>query len=314
MHADWRVVTTDSAVIVIRGTVLYRADAGERLRADDIVESAPRGIVQLQDDVGNVLALGADTSVLLEQKAHVSLLSGWLKIAHGCAGQPYATPVIQTELGALEPADNAGGSLQGAGPVGTAAIVTAIPSEHGTNAAMFSESGMQTFTARGARGRARTGTQLTAGQFAYVAAGATIELQSRPSSAFLAGMPVPFRDALKCVPVAEVPQDKPSQPQRPVSYGDVSAWLVSDLPVRTRFAQRFRARLDDAAFRRDIDRNLSHLPDWRVMLYRPRLPRAPLPITPPPKASLPKAPLPTVSSAPPRPAVDAAADSSLTHP
>jgi hypothetical protein len=302
VHAGWRIVIADSAVVVIRGTVLNRADVGEQLNADDIVESASRGIVQLQDDAGNVLALGADTSILLEQNAHVSLLSGWLKMAHWCAGQPCAKAVIDTERGWLELADDADGSLQGARPVAAAAIVAAIPSQGRTDAAMFSESGAQAFTAREPRGSARTSTQLAAGQFSYVASGAPIELQSRPSSAFLADMPRPFRDSLQRVSVAETPQDKLIAPVRPVSYGDVSAWLVSDLPVRARFARRFRARLGDDAFRRDIGRNLSDLPEWRVLLYPPKQPKAQ---TPPTSAQTPPTSAQT-SPTPPQPTSNAA--------
>jgi hypothetical protein len=300
-HADWHIVIADSAVVVIRGTLLYRADAGTQLRADDIVESASRGTVQLQDDVGNVLALGANTNVLLERDARVSLLSGWLKIAHLCSAQPCAEPVINTERGALELTDNAGSVLPGTQPSPAAAIVAAIPSQHSTNAAVFSESGTQAFITRGPTSSART--QLTAGQFADVTSDAPIALQSRPSSAFLADMPAPFRDALQRVSVTDTQHDKPFDPLWPVSYDDVAAWLVSELPVRARFAQRFRTRLGDPAFRNAVDRNLSHLPDWRVLLYPPA----------PPSAQT----LPTAVRLPatrPRPAVNAAANSTLIHP
>lgn len=83
-------------------------------------------------------------------------------------------------------------------------------------------------------------------------------------------MPVAFRDALQPLPPAKPSQNAPLS--RAVNYGDISPWLVSSLPERRAFPARFRSRLADTAFRRDVDAHLKALPDWRALLYPPRHP------------------------------------------
>src|SRR5258707_14854554 len=71
-HANWTIASADSATTVIRGTNVYQLRAGEPLRDDDLIESALHSVVQLQDDAGNLLALGAQTRVLLQSGSRVS--------------------------------------------------------------------------------------------------------------------------------------------------------------------------------------------------------------------------------------------------
>jgi len=252
-HAGWTIASADAPATVIRATNVYQLGAGEALRDDDLVESAPRSVVQLQDDAGNLLALGAQTRLLLQAGPRVSLLDGWLKIAHTCATPPCKAPVVDTERGSVELGGNA------------AAVVAALP---GTNQdeptiAVFSESGTQTLA-----GSARKNA-ITPGSFAYVTASAPPQIAQRPSSAFLTDMPVVFRDALQRLPITPAAHDSPVKPLRAATYDDVSAWLASDLPARKRFPARFRSRLTDQAFRRAVDQNLKALPEWRVLLYPP---------------------------------------------
>lgn len=273
-HADWSVVQADAPVTVIHDASLYQAGAGQRLGNADIVETASHGIVQIQDDAGNLLALGAQTRVLLERNARVSLLDGWVKLAHACGGTPCLKPVVETSLGVTLLGDDAS--------IIVAALRSTAPSTQGDTDMIFSESGTSQLLSRVSGGPAPVRTGLPQGQFASQSAGAAVKVAPRPSSAFLADMPVAFRDALRPLPAAQrAPvHDKPANPPRAVSYDDVSAWLASALPARTRadtrFATRFRSRLSDAAFRRDIDRNLAALTEWRVLLYppRPRMQRA----------------------------------------
>ncbi|WP_213777105.1 hypothetical protein [Caballeronia sp. dw_276] len=252
-HAGWTIANAEAPATVIRATNVYQLGAGEALRDDDLIESAPRSVVQLQDDAGNLLALGAQTRVLLQAGLRVSLLDGWLKVAHACVTQPCAAPVIDTERGALEFGANA------------AAVIAALPGadDGKSTIAVFSESGTQTLAASARR------STITPGSFAYATASAPPQIAQRPSSAFLADMPVAFRDALQRLPVTPATHDSAIKPQRAVAYDDVSAWLVSDLPARKRFPARFRPRLSDPAFRRAIDQNLKALPEWRVLLYPP---------------------------------------------
>jgi hypothetical protein len=257
-HAGWTIASADAPATVIRATNVYQLGAGEGLRDDDLIESAPRSVVQIQDDAGNLVALGAQTRVLLQAgprqtRSHVSLLDGWLKVAHTCTTQPCATPFVDTERGTLELGANG------------AAVIAALPSADGgkSTIAVFSESGTQTLADSARR------STITPGSFAYATASAPPQIAQRPSSAFLTDMPVAFRDALQRLPVTPAAHDSAIKPLRATTYDDVSAWLVSDLSARKRFPARFRPRLTDPAFRRSIDQNLKALPEWRVLLYPP---------------------------------------------
>jgi hypothetical protein len=258
-HAHWTIASADSVTTVIRGTNLYQLRAGEPLRDEDLIESPLHSVVQLQDDAGNLLALGAQTRVLLQTGSRVSLLDGWLKVAHGCTAQPCAVPVVDTERGTVELGTSAA-AIVAALPVGTAGTVAI---------AVFSESGTQTLTASPRQGAALVHTAIAPGHFAYFTANAPPQVSPRPSSAFLADMPIAFRDALQRMPTAPGTHESAIKPLRAATYDDVSAWLLSALPARKRFAVRFRPRLADPAFRHAVDQNLKALPEWRVLLYPP---------------------------------------------
>ena len=256
-HAAWTIASADAPATVIRAANVYQLGVGEALRDDDLIESPLRGVVQLQDDAGNLLALGAQTRVLLQAGPRVVLLDGWLKVAHPCAAAPCKVLDIDTERGSIELGTSTAAS--------TAVVVAALPgTDHDKSTiAVFSESGTQTLAAS-----ARKST-ITPGSFAYVSVSAPPQIAQRPSSAFLTDMPVAFRDALQRLPVTPAAHDSPVKPLRAVTYDDVSAWLASDLPARKLFPARFRSRLADQAFRRAVDQNLKALPEWRVLLYPP---------------------------------------------
>lgn len=256
-QAAWTITNADAPATVIRAANVYQLGVGEALRDDDLIASPPRGVVQLQDDAGNLLALGAQTRVLLQAGPRVALLDGWLKVAHPCAAAPCKALDIDTERGSIELGTNTTASA--------AVVVAALPGtdRDKSTIAVFSESGTQTLAVSTRK------SMITPGSFAYVTVSAPPQIAPRPSSAFLTDMPVAFRDALQRLPVAPAAHDSPVKPLRAVTYDDVSAWLASDLPARKRFPARFRSRLTDQAFRRAVDQNLKALPEWRVLLYPP---------------------------------------------
>ena len=246
-YAGWTLASADAPVSVIRGTRLSDLNAGASLHEADILESR-EGVVHLQDEHGTLLALGARTRVMLAADAHVALLDGWLKVAAApCALHACATPHVDTERGALDIG------------VGAAAIVLARDDANAVD--IFSETGTQTLPAK-------PPVTLASGRFVTLDAHAGAQQAARPSSAFLADMPVAFRDALQPLAPAKPSQSAPVS--RAVAYGDISPWLVSSLPERRTFPARFRSRLADTAFRRDVDANLKALPDWRALLHPPR--------------------------------------------
>ncbi|WP_232221314.1 hypothetical protein [Burkholderia sp. WSM2232] len=258
----------------IHESSVYLAGSGQRLAPDDIVETqpSPNGIVQMQDQTGNVLALGGDTQVLLARDGRVALLRGWLKVQHVCTAANCAVPVVETERMRVTPAERS-----------ALVIAASTPAYADANAnAVFCENGSAQLVTPGKPHGKPAQTGMSVHEFAQLSkTNAGIAVSARLDPAFVAAMPLAFRDALRPLPLPPAPA-APTTPRlatasapasRPVTYADVSDWLHSALAVRTepgtRFTQRFGARLSDPAFRRDIRRNLRDLPDWRPLLLPP---------------------------------------------
>jgi hypothetical protein len=260
-HAQWAIAIADAPTTVIRGTDLYSASVNQRLAENDMIESGTSGILLLQDDAGNVMAFGPDTRILIEANARVSLLRGWLKIAHQCPASPCAAPVVETERGTVEIGDHA------------AAIVAIVGAPQPVTEA-FSESGIQKLTVPGNGASTPSGAVLAEGQFATIASDGPANLKPRPSPAFLDAMPIAFRDGLIHVATTAKPRDNLPAPLRPVSFDDVAPWLTSALPARnqpgTRFVDRFRPRLADVAFKQQVDQNALALPEWQAAAPAPK--------------------------------------------
>jgi hypothetical protein len=245
-HAGWVLASTDAPLTVVRGTNVTEAAAGDTLREGDLLESR-EGVAQLQDGHGTLVALGPQTRAMLAGDAHVALLRGWLKIAAAsCAAAPCVQARVDTERGAVDIGSNA-------------AAVFTVP-ETADTFDVFSESGTQSFATRPV-------AAIPNGHFARIDDHAHLQLLARPPDAFVSAMPVPFRDALQ--PLGAVKPSRPAQPSRAVTYDDIAPWLNSALPARKTFPARFRSRLADTAFRRDIELHLKTLPDWRILLYPP---------------------------------------------
>lgn len=260
-HAQWAIAIADVPAGVIRGANLYSASVNQRLATNDMIETGASGILLLQDEAGSVIALGPDTRILIEANARISLLRGWLKIAHQCAASPCAEPAIETERGAVDIGDHA------------AAIVAVVATPELVSEA-FSESGNQKLEVAANSASTPDSVALAEGQFAAIVSDAPVVPKPRPSPAFLAGMPIAFRDALVRVPTTGKLRDDLPSPLRPVSFEDVAPWLTSGLPARnqpaTRFVDRFHPRLADAAFKQHIDQNASVLPEWQAAAPVPK--------------------------------------------
>jgi hypothetical protein len=245
-HAGWVLASTDAPLTVVRGATVTAAAAGDALRDGDLLESHD-GVAQLQDGHGTVVALGPQTRAMLAGDAHVALLQGWLKIAAAsCAAAPCAQARVDTERGAVDIGVNS-------------AAVFAVP-EAADTFGIFSETGTQSYATR-------PPAPIPNGHFARIDDHAHLQLLARPPDAFVTAMPVAFRDALQ--PFGVVNRSRSPQPSRAVTYDDIAPWLNSKLPARKTFPARFRPRLADAAFRRDIESHLKTLPDWRGLLYPP---------------------------------------------
>ncbi|MGF6792993.1 hypothetical protein [Paraburkholderia sp. 35.1] len=273
-NAAWTLVQADAPVTVIHETGRYQADVGQRFALDDMVETPTSAGVQIQDDAGNSVALGHGTRVMLMRDGHIAVLGGWLKVLHACDANTAncATPVIETARTRFTPTDNA--------VLVIAATATNYRSGNERNAnvqdtdAVFCESGAASILGIGASHGNVAPLKLDAPRFAmHPAASDTIAVTAGPDPAFVAAMPVTFRDALRVLPMPAHPRNEPPGSIRPVAYDDVSDWLDSELAARrdpsTRFTSRFRARLTDPAFRRAVVQRIRDLPDWRALVFPP---------------------------------------------
>lgn len=274
-QAGWTLVRADTPVTVIHAASAYQAEAGQRLAQDDIVANPDGVVVQIQDEGGNIVALGHDTRVMLTRDAHVALLRGWVKVQHACTVANCPTPVVETERTRFTPADQ------------SALVIAATPPGYDSADAVFCESGSAHVLLLGTSRGKPLDTRLEAHQFALRAkANDTLPVSASPDPAFVATMPLTFRDALRPLPMPsppsplsatlpphEKPHDPPTPPSHPVAYGEVSEWLVSALAVRTdpatRFTDRFHVRLSDPAFRLAVKQHIRELPDWRPLVFPP---------------------------------------------
>ncbi len=261
-QAAWQLVRADAHPVAIHDAGLYQPDIGQHFGVDDILETPASGGIQIQDDAGNVVALGRDTRVMLLRDAHIALLQGWMKVRNACDAKDCAALVVETEHTRFSPAGN------------TALVIAVKAAGYQGTDAVFCESGMASVSAIANSYSKTVPVRVDTHGFAtHSTAQAPVTLAAQPDSAFIASMPVAFRDALRPLPaLTAVPNDLPKG-TRPVAYDDVSDWLESSLAARTapstRFTARFRARLSDAAFEQAIKQNIRVLPDWRPLVYPP---------------------------------------------
>ena len=250
----WHAVIShaDGPAQLIRKAIVHRAPAGVPLQAGDIVESGT-SMVQLEWPDGARLALGPASSMLVGAEgdmATVSVLRGWAKFATTAP---------------------AGGRLTlEAGPMRLLATGTSgILHLAADKTEFFVETGAVSATDNDLR-PARS-TTVGREQYAVRAGARQLAVAPRAPRLFVQGMPRAFLDPLVAVAartLAAVPV-----PQRPLSAADIGAWRDAGLPLRTRLARQFAARLSDPVFRNQIEDMVDNHPEWRDLLRRQRAPK-----------------------------------------
>ena len=248
---------------LIRGATVLQGAEGVRLRKGDIIESSDPGFVQLEFAEGNIVALGASSRLFIfeygsggvrsaaDGKAGVAdliLLRGWLKAEIGSHAVSYR---LQSPL------------LAAVTRSGTF-VLHATPD----TAEMFVEAGSGTVDEVRPDGNlGRSAQDAKAGQFFSRQSGKTIAADSQLSQAFIDSMPRPFRDTLP--PLLSHFEGKPVEPKRDheVSYAEVEPWLTMGRAWRKGFVERFRPRVSDAAFRKELEDHMSAHPEWDPILH-----------------------------------------------
>jgi hypothetical protein len=238
---------------ILRGGSRLAAAEGVRLQVDDILETPSRAFLRLEYAPGPILDLGTGTRLMLGSYAPTGnarpalyLLAGWLKLTRrGEAGNQ----VVGVASPRMDLTDLKGVSVMRVGMDTSMAFI---------------ESGQ----ARVLDHRARSGSwiELQGGEYVEFVGQKMPVRAPRPSAAFVAAVPAPFRDSL--------PARLPLFAERSVAprnlgtfdYKDVEAWL-NDRTLGRRLVRVWEVKANDAAFRAGLIENLAAHPEWFPVLY-----------------------------------------------
>lgn len=251
----------EGEAFVYRGAGRLRALEGVRLVPGDIVETGETGFAQIELSDRSVLQLGAVTRVMLNARARpqperwVYVLDGWGKMsgmqrdARGDAGYAIRAPLFEIA------------------PTTGVVVFKIKPAE----ATIYVERGevrlveRQTF-------RPAAEVTLKFDQHYRRKSGAPGAVVSRAAQAtamqqFASETPRAFRDSLPSRRDQFRQREVKPAPAPEFAYADVEPWLKAEPAVRRDFVQRWRARIDDRAFRAALVANLAAHPEWDPMLF-----------------------------------------------
>jgi hypothetical protein len=238
----------DHPVRLIRGAAVYKAGSGVAVQKDDILETEATG-AQVEAGADAIVALGPQSRVLVASLAadgkssvELELLQGWAKVYAKGRRATVVTPALQVTVPSGSTIVHAGEGLD----------------------AVFAEEGEQQVA------RAGTTLKLAAEQYAGIDTSKQQLVTSRPPRTFVSALPPAFRDHLARVPGVKNAGKVAPVKERDAAFADVDDWLATTLPARRRFVARFKPRLLDPDFRKQLDRALGRSPDWKPVLYPAR--------------------------------------------
>jgi hypothetical protein len=243
----------DQPLRLIRGAAVYKAGSGVAVQKDDILETDAAG-AQVEAGADAIVALGPQSKVLVANLAadgkspvELELLQGWIKVYARGRRASVVTPALQVTLASGSTIVHAGASQD----------------------AVFAEEGEQQAARVDDKGKAGAALKLPAEQYAGIDANKPqpILVAGRPPRAFVSAMPPSFRDHLASAPDVRNGGKVPPSKVRETEFADVDDWLASTLPARRRFVARFKPRLLDPDFRKQLDRKLGQSPDWKPVLH-----------------------------------------------
>ena len=243
------VTVTDKPLRVIRGAAVYKAPGGTVLQPGDIVETGA-GSAQVEAGPDAIIAMGPNTRLYVESLAgggkgtELQLLQGWVKLASkGPARAGVALPGFH------------------AGFARGAMIAGSKPGKD----AVFADEGEHQLVRSDDKGKPGAPLKLPSEQFAFALAGQPLVVQARPGKDFRTEMPLQFRDRLAPAPASVRAPKTAAVRERDVDLADVAPWLAASLPARKGFVARFKVRLKDPVFRKELEQALPG-PEWKAVL------------------------------------------------
>jgi hypothetical protein len=245
-------IADGGAFTLIRQSAVYTGSKGITLLSGDIIETGPDAFLAIGLNGGSLLGVGPSSQIYILQRSDVPtliVLRGWVKADVRASGAVPALRIVGTRLG-----------------VQSQHAVVVMHADD-TLDAIFDEQGAATLLLReDAATRPDKPTQ--ANEFFVRKDHDSVEQEKRPSADFVAGMPVPFRDALPEKPaLAQKPAD--AKRVRDATYADIQPWLTMPRDWRSGFIARFRGRLKDSAFFAAMDAHLTQFPEWVPILHPP---------------------------------------------
>ena len=248
------VTLVESELHVIRGATVFVGAQGVRVNRGDMLETGARGVTQLEFGTGTVIALGPSSRLLLfnnsGSQAEFVLLTGWVKgeIDPKSGSYQFDTPLL------------AGLTTQG----------NLVVHAGQDSSDIFIESGAASVGQVSAAGSAGQLHPAKAGDFFTRQAGKNLTPAARPSSAFVDGMPMPFRDTLPPHPL------KGKAPElshgHEIDYAQLRPWLMMPSRWRKELVPRFQSRLRDPAFREQLAAHVQEYPEWDPVLHPEKYP------------------------------------------
>lgn len=237
---------------VIRGDEVRQGSKGIALAPADMIETGPDAFLVIELQGGSLIGIGPSTGVYLLPRTTMTTLvvqKGWVKADSRAEAISVLSPL--------------------AGIRSQQAVVILHADEHSD--AVFDEQGLGTLLLRD-RAATRLGKPTHPNQFFVREQHADAVLLPHPTPAFLATLPIAFRDNLPARDAAQLPKPIEPKPVRKVTYLDIQSWLALPPDWRTGFITRFRGRLRDPAFFAAMDAHLSLYPEWGPILHPPKPP------------------------------------------
>jgi hypothetical protein len=202
----------EQPVRLVRETSMFSAGRGVVLRRDDLLASGDGAI--LLDTGGATIAIGPASLVYVTQVDELVLLEGWIKVQ----GRP--GPGLRVKAPGLQLTTT-----------GATAMLRVTPGA----SEVFAEAGELALDELRV-GKAARRLRLPREQYAVRSGAQPVRILPRPQGAYLAAMPVSFRDGVIAVPKGAVADPKR---EREATFTEVSPWLMTQPGLRERVHRRF---------------------------------------------------------------------------
>ena len=247
----------DGEALLIRGATKLLLAEGVHLAKNDIVETTAKGrLVRIEFSDGVILDLGPESRALLGPKlsgdrsrilSRLHLLQGVVKLSSPKPLPPAAAAFSSPQI------DVSG--------VARSAVFIVQANE----AFAFAESGEVVLRERIA-GKPAGNFVLKSGEFFARAGEAKAAVTPRPTPAFIQRLPRAFLDTLPARATLFKGREVEPKVLGDISFAEVEAWIDAE-GLRPAFVARWKALVQNPAFREGVAANMRAHPEWDRIVY-----------------------------------------------